>query len=239
LIPAWEAETGRPFQVNGESMLQILLEATCANSDGKEVQRSGRSSHQIRAGSVPPTQALVPENGTRVVSARRGVVRPASADSHSERPSKKQRLDESTSTSRAGGSQSIKKNITKASIAMPVPLRAVTPGSSLPRPIMTRSATQRAALGHGRTPSTQQSAGIRQTSAPYTQNHITLTSSTHRSFSCSTSVRNSEVAARKAVRARRKSFRPRPSTDTAWTLTVSSRYTGPVDEAVHEDNEDD
>lgn len=57
-IPAWEAESGREFQVHGQSVLQILTEATQAQE--KEKENGSKRGKTTRAGSAAATTAPPP-----------------------------------------------------------------------------------------------------------------------------------------------------------------------------------
>ncbi|KAI0030908.1 microtubule associated protein-domain-containing protein, partial [Vararia minispora EC-137] len=191
-IPAWEAEAGRPFCVHGESMLQLLLEASAPPADGKENKRGS---------SVPPARARTPAEPPAQPHPRRGVVRPASADAQAGPPSKRAR----TGDVKGGGGDSIGGGA-PGKLVMPVPVR-----SALPRLVpVPRLASQHASLGHGRVPSAQQAAGLglRQSQSQLRSQSLSqprTQSQTHRPQTAS--------VARKASRARRESFRPRPSAD--------------------------
>ncbi|KAH9975460.1 microtubule associated protein-domain-containing protein [Lactifluus volemus] len=220
-IPAWEAESGRPFLVHGESMLQILLNATGA------ADKENRRGTKARAGSVPP-RATTPNSapGKGVVTP---AVRPASSmgRAHSV-PSKRPRLAETNNNGpqvaaavpgfvpRCASSS----DRPPSKIAMPVPVRASVLPVPAPRAV---SATvvpkQHVALGIGRPPSYRvRSVG---------------------SGLGTTTSRNPQTVALKEKRARRESFRPRPSGD--WqSAAPQGRYGGGVDEhaLIKEEDED-
>jgi len=252
-IPAWEAEAGRPFLVHGESMLQILLSA--AGMSDKENRRGGAKG---RAGSVPPratTPNSVPGKGTVTPA-----VRPASSmgleagRSHSV-PSKRRRLVETNAApqvpgfvprSASGVSAGAGHNHPPPSkIAMPVPVRATATatavnGGGAPVLRVTRAVSgttmqtrqQQVALGIGRPPSKEPMAQRAATTGSY---HARSVSSG--STSSSRNPRKTQTIALKAKRARRESFRPRPSGD--WKPPLSQgRYGGLEEDALKEEDED-
>ena len=106
---------------------------------------------------------------------------------------------------------------------MPVPVRAVS--ATIPR--------QHAALGIGRPPS-------RDPLAPRGDN-AQLSSGSYRARSVGSGLgtstsRNPQTIALKAKRARKESFRPRPSGD--WMPVAQGRYGGLEEDALKEEDED-
>lgn len=202
-------------------MLQFLLSATGAAD--KENRRSGKA----RAGSVPP-RATTPNSapGKGVVTP---AVRPASSmgRAHSV-PSKRPRLAETNVVQVTGfvprsASGASAGHHPPSKIAMPVPVRAVS--ATIPR--------QHAALGIGRPPS-------RDPLAPRVGN-AQLSSSSYRARSVGSGLgtstsRNPQTIALKAKRARKESFRPRPSGD--WMPAGQGRYGGLEEDALKEEDED-
>ena len=222
-IPAWEADAGRPFLVHGESMLQILLSAT--GGGDKENRRSGG---KARAGSVPP-RATTP-NSAPGKGAITPAVRPASSmDRLHSVPSKRPRLAETNVAQvprfvpRSASGASAGAGHPPSKIAMPVPVRAVSATIS----------KQHAALGIGRPPSRDPLAPrvaiAHSTSGPYRARSVGSRLGTSTS-------RNPQTIALKAKRARRESFRPRPSGD--WKPVPQGRYGGLEEVALKEEDED-
>ncbi|KAF8066744.1 microtubule associated protein [Lyophyllum atratum] len=230
-IPAWEDDAQRPFLVHGESILQILMETVSATD-----QENKRK--PARAGSVPP-RATTPVNSTgSYVPGSKSVtpaVRPGSAVSSQSVPNKRQKLGEPTlsmhnrqgsggkghtpsyGTSRPplgtyrGGNSG-----TGPRAVSPSKIPGRTPGgglSSLPRPApvampVPKPGTQHHALGHGRVPSSAAYGGARTTSA------AGMTSGTYGArYASAGSGYGAPAVMKKATRARRESFKPRPSVD--------------------------
>ncbi|KAI0300522.1 microtubule associated protein-domain-containing protein [Multifurca ochricompacta] len=230
-IPAWEAEAGRPFLVHGESMLQILFSAA-----GLADKENGRGM-KARAGSVPP-RATTPNSapGKGMITP---AIRPASSMGRSQSaPNKRPRLAETNvpqvpgfvphSVSGAGAGA----GHPPSKIAIPVPVRASILPIPVPRVLSATIPRQHAALGIGRPPSRE----------PLTSSiSNTLLSGSQRARSAGSglgvsSSRNSQTIASKAKRARRESFRPRPSGH--WVPVPQGRYGGMDDDALREENED-
>lgn len=186
-----------------------------------------------RAGSVPPrattpvnsSNHYVPGSGSYAVGSGKGVVTPAvrPGSAMGGNSNKRARLGEAPSGGKGRTVLGVQRGNTNGQDhhhpSKPSgPTK--TPGSSLPRPrpittsvSMTMSipkpGTQHHALGHGRIPS-----GM----AGYSQ----------RSFSSSTArphVVSAALASKKAGRARRESFKPRPSVDD-WDHAHAGRYGG-------------
>jgi len=193
-----------------------------------------------RAGSVPP-RATTPVNPSNsyVPGVKTGVVtpavRPASHNSSQSVPNKRQRLGENLSSEHTpnypggaraplgasrinnGGSSGMHR------AASPTKIPSKTPnasgGSSLPRPaaismIMPKPGTQHHALGHGRVPSSvvygSASGGG---SYPAGVRSNTSSQSYGRFPSSGYAKKGEESGMKKATRARRESFKPRPSVD--------------------------
>ncbi|KAF8901151.1 microtubule associated protein-domain-containing protein [Gymnopilus junonius] len=226
-IPAWEEETGRPFLVHGESILQMLMEVVSAAD-----QENKRK--QPRAGSVPP-RATTPVNSAKgyIPGVKTGVVTPAvrtsSQMASQSVPNKRQRLGDGSSSGATPGYSStaraplgthrggnIATGIARASSPTKIPTK--TPGSGhrsgsatlamvIPKP-----GTQHHFLGHGRVPSTViYGAGVagvnsyRSTSS--SGGHGRVPSAGYTKGAGQTGV------VKKATRVRRESFKPRPSVD--------------------------
>ncbi|KDR79106.1 hypothetical protein GALMADRAFT_92933 [Galerina marginata CBS 339.88] len=228
-IPAWEEDAGRPFLVHGESFLQMLMETVSATD-----QENKRK--PPRAGSVPP-RATTPVNSSNgyVPGAKTGVVTPAfrtsSQVSSQSVPNKRQRLGENPSvysTARAPLGAHRGENtggLARASSPTKIPTKTLG-GSSLPRPatlamIVPKIGTQHHSLGHGRVPSTViYGAGVTGVNTYAPGARSTSSSSVHAygrapSAGYSKATRMSGPAdIKKATRARRESFKPRPSMNT-------------------------
>ncbi|XP_006456028.1 hypothetical protein AGABI2DRAFT_188106 [Agaricus bisporus var. bisporus H97] len=223
-IPAWEQEAGRPFLVHGQSILQMLMENV--NAAGQENKRK-----PTRAGSVPP-RATTPVNSSSHSSSgsRMGAVtpavRPRSAMSSLSVPSKRRKLNDSSSSSTNGhtaGRAPLSNHRNNDNMqARPASLsrsRTKTPGSvmssalkanhAIPRPV-----TRYQTLGHGRPPNTQtHSSGMRSVSADARGSSSVIYG---RPKTSSKSMPGPESCVlRKASRAKRESFKPRPSMDGA------------------------
>jgi protein regulator of cytokinesis 1 len=235
-IPAWEAEAGRPFLVHGESMLQILLSA------------ADKENRKTRAGSVPP-RATTP-NSAPGKGAVTPAVRPASSMGRSQSvPSKRPRLAETNvvpqvpsfvprSASGANAGAGAGRHAAPSRIAMPVPVRA-----SAPRAVSATIPRQHAALGIGRPPS----RGTLASSAGAANSHLASASGSYRARSVGSGpgtsksasmLRHPQTVALKAKRARRESFRPRPSGDWKSIPQAQGRYGGSEEDALNEEDED-
>ena len=164
-----------------------------------------------RPGSVPP-RATTPVNstnsnghagGSRVVTP---AVRPSSSASQSV-PNKRQKLNDGQKNVRAPLSNHRGNNV-QARLDPPTK----TPGTTRKPSTVKKSRTQQRTLGHGRTPSTTAyPAGLRSVSADVKGSSIPAYG---RSHNASKSLPGAGSAAlRKASRAKRESFKPRPSED--------------------------
>jgi len=231
-------------------MLQILLSATGASD--KE-NRGG--STKGRAGSVPPrttTPNSAPGKGTVTPAVRPASSMGLGAGRSQSVPSKRRRLVETNvapqvpgfvprSASGASAGAGHNHPPPPSRIAMPVPVRATatatTVNGGVPVLHVTRavSATtmptrrQQAALGIGRPPSREPMALRAATTGSYHARSV--------SSGSTSSLRNPQTIALKAKRARRESFRPRPSGD--WKPPLSQgRYGGLEEDALKEEDED-
>jgi Ase1/PRC1/MAP65 family protein len=233
-------------------MLQILLNATGA------ADKENRRGTKARAGSVPP-RATTPNSapGKGVVTP---AIRPASSMGRAQSvPSKRPRLADTNNSNNNGpqvtvvpgfvprcasGSTITSDHHLPSKIAMPVPVRASVLPVPAPRAVSaTMVPKQHAALGIGRPPSRgpMASGGV---SAGAHHHHISSSSGSYRVRSVgsglgTTTSRNPQTVALKAKRARRESFRPRPSGD--WQPAApQGRYGGGVDEhaLIKEEDED-
>jgi len=243
-IPAWEQEAGRPFLVHGESIMQVLMETVSAGD-----QENKRK--QPRAGSVPlrATTPVNSSHGY-VPGVKTGVVTPAvrtssQITSHSV-PNKRQRLGENTSatptyssgarapfgTHRGGnGPSGIARPVSPTKIPTKMPDER---GLSLPRPaalamVMPKPGTQHHALGHGRVPSSViYGAGVAGVNTYSSSTRNASSTSTAPGYGRALSGAYSKSRAvsasnqmKKATRARRESFKPRPSMDSTLDLAAS------------------
>ncbi len=261
-VPAWEAETGRPFLVHGMSMLQFLMDTVSVNDKENNNKRV-----KGRAGSVPP-RATTPAYGayhapalTSGYGGKSGVVtpavRPASSLSSSQSvPNKRPRLGESTSvhanmpSSRAPLGSSRGPGINRAASPSKIPgpgkTSSAMAGSSLPRPVplampVPKPGTVHHALGHGRVPSAQQ-LGSSHSYHPY-PNSRAVSYASYGNGKYGAPVHTSAAAiAKKASRARRESFKPRPSVDENWSTDIGPggqrRWAGFPGVAVKEEDEE-
>ncbi|KAJ3837684.1 microtubule associated protein [Lentinula raphanica] len=231
-IPVWEQETGRSFLIHGESILRVLQELVSAQD-----QENRR--RPPRAGSVPP-RATTPVNQTGHAYSQRGAVTPAvrpAPGGASSAPNKRMKYggDETTAQSGNRAPLGAHRGINTLSSSVSQKSRDVSPAkipgsrstrlpsalnssSSLPRPIampMPKPGTQHHALGHGRVPTSgifTFSGGGGNTGSGLFPKGIRSASSTSSSGYASS---NNRAAERKASRARRESFKPRPSMDGA------------------------
>lgn len=268
-IPQWEQESGRPFLVHGESILQVLMETVSA-ADQENKRKPPR------AGSVPP-RATTPVNSAHsyVPGAKTGVVtpavRPGSSIASQSVPNKRQRLADSTTPSYASGAGRAPlgayrggNGVVAGGRTSPTKIPSKTPsgsgGSSLPRPghlamPVPRPGTQHHALGHGRVPT---SSGL----APPPSAYPGMMRSTSvagygagagsgggKRFPSASASSGTGYAGRgasigveimkKASRARRESFKPRPSIDHMESVGgMGMRYGGGFVGGLKEEDED-
>ena len=225
-------------------------------------KENGNKRTKGRAGSVPP-RATTPANGmyypvnaATLHGGKSGVVtpavRPASSLATSQSvPNKRPRLGDSTSnpnvpSGRAPLGSSRGPGINRSTSPTKIPGPGKTPGSSLPRPVpiampVPKPGTAHHALGHGRVPSVQQ-LGSSYSHNPYPSSRaVSYTSST--SYSNGRyGPSNAAAVAKKASRARRESFKPRPSMDENWAtdagLGGQRRWGGFAGVAVKEEDEE-
>ncbi|KAF8273523.1 microtubule associated protein-domain-containing protein [Lactarius quietus] len=238
-----EAESGRPFLVRGESILEILLNATGAAD--KENRRGGT---KARAGSVPPRATTPGSAQGKGGGAITPAVRPASCMGRSQSvPSKRPRLAETETNvpqvapgsfvprSASGCANGQRHPQRSSKIAMPVPVRVSVLPVPISRAVSATVPLQHAALGIGRPPSREPFGA---NGAAVAQHHVSgsqRTRSVGSGLGTSTS-RNPQTIAIKAKRARRESFRPRPSGD--WAPAPHGRFGGLDDDALKEEDED-
>ena len=216
-------------------MLQILLSAGAGD---KENRRGAKG----RAGSVPPratTPNSAPGKGTVTP-----VVRPASSMGCSQSqsvPNKRPRLAE---TNVPQGPRFVPRSVSGPSagaghppskIAMPVPVRASVIPVQAPRAVSATIPRQHAELGIGRPSSRQPRPQAASVGSVQLSSRSYGTRNAGSGHGTSTS-RNPQVVALKAKRARRESFRPRPSGD--WKAVPPGRYGGLEEDALKEEDED-
>ncbi|KAF8154613.1 microtubule associated protein-domain-containing protein [Crassisporium funariophilum] len=241
-IPAWEQDAGRPFLVHGERFMDLLMETVSA-ADQENKRKPPR------AGSVPP-RATTPVNSSHayVPGVKTGVVTPAVRSgahlSSQSVPNKRQRLGGNSSSgntpSYSSGNRAplgsyrganVASGIARASSPTKIPSKTPSGGSSLPRPasssmIMPKPGTQHHALGHGRVPTSviygagvtgthggSYPAGARSISSSSGYGHARYPSAGHTKA-------GGGAVMKKATRAHRESFKPRPSMD-AMDMGVS------------------
>ncbi|KAF8737335.1 hypothetical protein AX14_013020 [Amanita brunnescens Koide BX004] len=219
-IPLWEQEAGRPFLVHGESIMQILTESVGAQ-DQENMNRRGKPSS--RAGSVPArattpvgagaTQGYVPTTKTGVVTP---AVRPATSMGSRSVPNKRQRV---------GGTHSASYINSGASHPQRAPLGAYRGGntaaarSTSPTKIPTKTSSMKHVpiampvpkagahhLGHGRLPG-----------GDVYPRSVSSSALNHGRYASGSSIAaphgSGHGVARKPLRVRRESFKPRPSID--------------------------
>lgn len=232
-IPTWEREAGRPFLVHGESIMQLLMETVSAAD-----QENRRK--PPRAGSVPP-RATTPVNPSNsyVPGVKTGAVTPAvrpALHSSSSVPNKRQRLGENllsghtpihadgvraplcASRSNNGGGSGMYRAVSPTKIPSKKPNFS---GDSSSRPpaismIMPKPGTQHHALGHGRVPSSVVYGGaVGSGSYPAGVRSSTASSQGYGRFPSSDYAKKVDESGmmKKATRASRESFKPRPSMD--------------------------
>ncbi|KAL4247812.1 MAP65/ASE1 family protein [Abortiporus biennis] len=235
-IPSWETETGRTFMVNGESILRILMDAVGINDQENGNAPPAAKRSKSRSGSVPP-RSTTPSNpihhyvptsnhggGSKAVTP---AVRPGSSSGTNSKsvPNKRAKLGEATSSfNNSTNHQTLGRSQSKG--------KAPSSGSSLPRPtgsnipsivmpVPTKPGPG-SSLGYGRLPSSSHHS---HSYHPYPQSQRSTSHSTNSSHSSSFGASQIRVygsmgfvaatsnVGRKASRARRESFRPRPSID--------------------------
>ncbi|KAJ3486631.1 hypothetical protein NLI96_g4098 [Meripilus lineatus] len=257
-VPKWEAETGHTFLVNGESVYQILILAS-ENTEKENVSRQ-RSKSKTRSGSVParsttPTNpphhyAPPPRPGTSMTTRSTittPAVRPRSRSQSARSTSnKRQKLGDTTSSYNnaapplpTGGTRvpsSPSKKSASSSLPRPVPIVAPVPRRG--------KVASHQELGHGRAPSREQHSyhPYPQTQRPGSYSSKSLSSSqvtVYGSAMLAASTKSAD-AARRASRARRESFKPRPSIDAdGWAggTEIKRRYPGYAGGALTEEQD--
>ncbi|KIY53826.1 hypothetical protein FISHEDRAFT_32586, partial [Fistulina hepatica ATCC 64428] len=237
-VPAWENETGRPFLVHGESILHILMDimATADQENKRKPTRGGFS------------RATTPIH-SRANNSMTPRVRPGSSLASHSVPNKRQRLaDERSQVNysvgrpplgvHGGGNGTRSNHFRTGSGGLPTTTsRSSSPNkmgkscSSLPRPVSKpvitmvapKAGTQAHALGHGRLPTVMVTHGQ---IVPYggMNSSNPLSRSTPSASTYGVSFGHSEPGAtKKAMRARRESFKPRPSHDSV-AMNTSNRW---------------
>jgi Ase1/PRC1/MAP65 family protein len=189
-----------------------------------------------RAGSVP-ARATTPVNsvtshipGSVGYSSGKGgavipAIRPPSSMGSNSMPNKRQKFSDNLSTSQtraplaAHRGQAVNaphpRNVSPGKTGIPGKTPMI--GSSLPRPVampMPKGTAQHQQLGHGRFPSsTSQSHGYHQSSQHIKAGSVVPSIAMNGRLVSSTSGTIRQTAMKKASRARRESFKPRPSID--------------------------
>jgi protein regulator of cytokinesis 1 len=209
--------------------MDILNEALDAADQEKENKRRPAG----RAGSVPARATTPTGHAGYMPGVRTGVVTPAVRSSASlgagsnSVPNKRQRIGENGAAVSSGGARAplgAHRGLNSGSGGIPrsasptkIPSKLPTSGgSSLPRPaalamVLPKPGTQHHALGHGRMPSSViYSAGVGTVPSAYGR----AASAGYRAPSAGATYGAQKAAAVvKATRARRESFKPRPSID--------------------------
>lgn len=228
-----------------------------------QTEKENNKRSKSRSGSVPlrsttppnPVHHYVPPKSHHGGSSREyrservtPAVRPSSSMSRSAPASKRPKLGESTSSHintapPTGRSRSTSRGATTRSTSpSKIPGRTPSTSSALPRPISNAPSLimpvprhPSAILGHGRAPSSAQHSAA--SYHPYPQTHRSTSASSQPTVYGAMSL--TAGAVRKASRARRESFKPRPSMDETWSSTAASgRYPGFAGGVVAEENED-
>ncbi|EIN04705.1 hypothetical protein PUNSTDRAFT_122740 [Punctularia strigosozonata HHB-11173 SS5] len=258
-IPAWEEQSGRPFLVHGESIMQILLESIAAHEkeNGGRGRKPTSSSgygpsapapQPKRAGSVPRT-APPPANGYKPggphkrstssngVSQTVPATRPASASSSStSMPAKRQRLGSSTSSS--SSRPSARAPLQSSTNDSHLPSYSHAPAASTTKRPASRLSAQRpkpvpVSLPKATSNPAMLGHGRLPTSAP-----TLVPPSIH--YPGSRTVSTASIANTQTARAaRRESFKPRPSIDDDTIHKWSSAGGGMGLAVKEEDYEDD
>ncbi|KAF7303775.1 hypothetical protein MIND_00607100 [Mycena indigotica] len=245
-IPAWEQDTGRPFLVHGQSILQLLLE-TVGGAEQENLGPQGakrKPSPAGRATSVPPrattpTQSYAPKTGTVTPA-----VRPMPATSNS-LPNKRARTETTPNygvskpaplgTHR--GNNGVQRSASPSKIPGPLSRMPITkpPMLGLPRPAQ----AQHQALGHGRGPTVGYS-GIRSASLSIsTSTSSSISTGRYASGGALVAQHSANTLAVKAARARRESFKPRASVDAEAQRDIGlSHVRWGLEGAVKEEDED-
>ncbi|KAJ6466840.1 microtubule associated protein-domain-containing protein [Mycena sanguinolenta] len=232
-IPAWEQDAGRPFLVHGQSILHILtqtMSATDQENTGNNTNGKRKPSPSGRATSVParattptPLGSYAPRSGVVTPA-----VRPAPGNSNSQ-PTKRARTDTVTPSytfskpaplgaHRGGNGVAHNSSPSKIPLSRTTPTgipgraqaRAPAPPFGIPKPGAGNQA-QYQALGHGRGPTTGY-GGVRSASVSISTASISSAGSYAAGGRYASASGGNGMAA-KASRARRESFKPRPSVD--------------------------
>ncbi|KAJ7472345.1 microtubule associated protein [Mycena galericulata] len=241
-IPAWENEAGRPFLVHGQSILHILMQTassmdqenagptthTQAGGKRKPSPAGGRGTNvPARATTPTPLQGYAPRTGVVTPA-----VRPAPGNGHSNsQPAKRARTDAITPSyafskpavlgahrggNGAGRAASPSKiplsRTTPTGLGMGMGARVAPPPFGIPKPVQ----AQYHGLGHGRGPTGGYGGGggLRSASASVSSASISSAGASYTGGGHGGRYASgSALAAAKAGRARRESFKPRASVD--------------------------
>ncbi|KAK2460002.1 hypothetical protein APHAL10511_008008 [Amanita phalloides] len=232
-IPLWEQEAGRPFLVHGESIMQIIMETVSAQDQENTTRRGKQSS---RSGSVPPRSTTPSGTGASQVHAsgtRTGVVtpavRPATSMGTRSMSNKRQRIGDPHSGTyvNMGGSHAQRAPLgayrggnmaATGRSGSPSKIPTKTSGSAMKQVLIAmpipKLGTQHHVLGHGRLPIGRGSA--------HPTRSISSSVVNYGRYATGPSMVTLENTGRRSLRARRESFKPRPSID----KVVSGRWTG-------------
>ncbi|KAJ7100668.1 microtubule associated protein [Mycena belliarum] len=239
-IPAWEHETGRPFLVHGQSILHMLLQTVSAGDQentGSNAQSTGKRkpSPAGARGALVPSRATTP-TPLHSYAPRTGVVtpaiRPAPGNGNSQ-PNKRARTDTTTPSYGVGkpavfGVHRGGNGVGSTRVASPskIPMSRTTPtgfgfgarAAAPPQPFASgvpkaTTQSQYHALGHGRGPTTG-FGGVRSASASVSSATMSISSAgSSYGHGAGRYASGGALAAAKAQRARRESFKPRASVD--------------------------
>ncbi|KAG5729984.1 Anaphase spindle elongation protein 1 [Termitomyces sp. T112] len=218
-IPAWEEEAQRPFLVHGESILQLLMETVSAADQENKRKPARAGSVPARAttpvNSYAPGPKARPRSTSQSVPNKRQRVESVPIGHTRQGNDRKGQVTVSGSDRPPLGSHRGNNAATGARAASPSKILGRTPsgGSSLPRPVsivmpIPKPGTQHHALGHGRAPTSTTCMVSKATSS------ARMTSGVYGARYPSAGSRyGAQVVVKKATRARRESFKPRPSVD--------------------------
>ncbi|KAH8109431.1 microtubule associated protein-domain-containing protein [Phellopilus nigrolimitatus] len=263
-IPAWEEDQGKPFLINGVSVVDLLLEAMGTDKENAQNKKP-------RAGSVPP-RSTTPSNSGPAPNKPRSTGSTSTSNKRVKLASSTSGAQRACSTSSSRGAQDnhalphrapfgsrtgvMNRAVTTpdAGFALNPPTtaqkRSRTPSNStLPRPVSAASRThpppvptiQRSTHGAGTGiglgyASTMQRTRVVSASAASAKTYSLMDTVAHRNSKAMLQAQST----RAARNSRRESFRPRPSINDAgaWSGIDSAacRYTGGLSSAVEEED---
>ncbi|KAJ3534779.1 hypothetical protein NMY22_g6771 [Coprinellus aureogranulatus] len=241
-IPAWEQETGKPFLVHGQMILQVIMEAVSAKEqeNAKRKTRSasaaGRATTPTASSSSQPSGGYVPGKGKP--PSRTGTVTPAvrprsvTGSTMKSVPNKRQRLGDSTSStaSHYSNSNSTSHHNANSNSHLRVPLsshrnnhRPGSPTSRIPSSsktpgqgsvARTRAASAIIASGSTARNGTAPAPGSQQRRYPSAPGMVARPAYVSTTVTrAAGSVGTAPKPVAKVVRTARESFKPRPSID--------------------------